>query len=208
MLWRRLRDERRRVARLRFGELDPSVTGCIREPGTSTMLDPKRDATMSIRPLVVALALGIGACGWSEVAVESNGEEGALFLRHATYGDPCGPAAVVPSCGDELACIGLEDLYVGTHDFQVVRWLRVSSGNGLGDSNTVSDYQDLGPADRIAVSVSPADAAAVEVVRTCADAVRLSLEILQPSAFELVVATEQHSDRWTIEPIPQCRPCP
>jgi hypothetical protein len=27
MLWRRLRDERRRVARLRFGELDPSVTG-------------------------------------------------------------------------------------------------------------------------------------------------------------------------------------
>jgi len=190
---------------------------------TSTMLDTKRDATNSLRPiglpraggsswrglLVVALALGTGACGWSEETVQSNGEDGVLYLRHATNGEgPCGSATTDPPCGDKLACTGFEDLYVGTHDFQVVRWLRVKSSNGLGDIGTGSEYQELGPADQIMVAVSPADAAAVEVARTCTDAVRLTLTIHKPSAFELVVATEQYSDRWTITPSPECRVCP
>ncbi len=156
---------------------------------------------------VLALAALAGACTSSDEDVQSNGEEGALFLGHTSdVGNPCGSSWVAPSC-DYISGCDILSLRTGFHDLQVSRWVRVRSGNGLGDSNTVSDYRDLGPSDEITVKVSPPDAATVENVEYCPDAVRFSLTINRLSPFDLSVSTKSYSDRWTIDPVDSCDSC-
>jgi hypothetical protein len=157
--------------------------------------------------IIMALAVFAAACEWSEESVESNGEDGELFLGHATeVGNPCGSGIVAPPCDYASGC-GITSLITGFHDLQASRWVRVKSGNGLGDSNAVSEYRDLGPTDQIAVEISPTSAATVEDVEVCNDAVRFGLTIHGLAAFDLTVTTEQYEDRWHIDSVAGCEEC-
>ncbi len=169
--------------------------------------DARRNTKSMLLAFIMALTGAASACGWSEESVESNGADAELFLGHADeVGNSCGSDRITPPCGNSSSC-RITQLVVDFHDLQVSRWVRVKSGNGLGDSNTVSKYRDLGPADAITVKISPPSAATVADVEVCPDAVRFGLTVHGLTAFDLTVTAALYEDRWRIDPVAGCNDC-
>jgi hypothetical protein len=150
--------------------------------------------------LIMSFAVLAGCASVREYDA-GNSDRGALYLDHAS--DECGSAAS-DNCVDR-GCWRMT-LTEGIHRLTIRRAVTIADCNGYGDCRLDSEITPVEEPDSAVFSVTPAEAATVDLAPPCDGHLTIDLTTGATGDFAIAVSVGSISDRWTFRAVDECEP--